>query len=163
MRLLRSARSLREQYEGAVQWLNLAIEEFGRILVEDEFLSVLQKDLLLQSVQDILRDMQRNNIDLENLTVSDLGVFANPTMNMKLLTVHGAKGREFDGVAIMGLHEGQIPNWRARTNEEIDEYRRQLYVGITRAKRILIYITDSERARNQPSRFLGRGELDILQ
>ncbi|MDX1997775.1 MAG: 3'-5' exonuclease, partial [Thermoanaerobaculia bacterium] len=52
------------------------------------------------------------------------------------------------------LHEGRIPNYRARTREECEEAKRLFYVGVTRAKRILLYVTDGSDPRNQPSRFL---------
>ena len=76
--------------------------------------------------------------------------------------MHGAKGLEFDAVALVGLHEGQIPNRRSRTVDEIDESRRLFYVAMTRAKRLLMYITDDGRAANSPSRFLGSEGLGLL-
>jgi DNA helicase-2/ATP-dependent DNA helicase PcrA len=70
--------------------------------------------------------------------------------------MHGAKGLEWEAVALIGLHEGQIPNYRARSQDEIDEHCRLLYVGITRAKRFLLYVTDRASIRNVPSRFLNQ-------
>jgi DNA helicase-2/ATP-dependent DNA helicase PcrA len=81
---------------------------------------------------------------------------------MKLLTMHKAKGREFDAVAVVDLHDGRVPDFRARSIEEVNEGKRLLYVAITRAKRILFYFTDEEHPRNVPSRFLGEGELGVL-
>jgi DNA helicase-2/ATP-dependent DNA helicase PcrA len=71
-----------------------------------------------------------------------------------LLTLHRAKGLEFDAVFLPWLVEGELPFKRARTRREVDEERRLLYVGMTRAKRVL-WLTWS----GKPSRFLR--ELDI--
>jgi DNA helicase-2/ATP-dependent DNA helicase PcrA len=64
---------------------------------------------------------------------------------VQLLTLHRAKGLEFEAVFLPRLDEGELPNRRA----DVDEERRLLYVGITRAKRHLL-VTWS----GKPSRFL---------
>ena len=66
-----------------------------------------------------------------------------------LLTLHRAKGLEFDTVFLPRLEERELPARQARTPAEIDEERRLLYVGMTRAKRTL-WLTSS----GKPSRFL---------
>ena len=66
-----------------------------------------------------------------------------------LLTLHGAKGLEFEAVFLPRVQERELPVRQAKTDEEIAEERRLLYVGMTRAKRHLA-ITWS----GQPSRFL---------
>jgi DNA helicase-2/ATP-dependent DNA helicase PcrA len=66
-----------------------------------------------------------------------------------LLTLHRAKGLEFDVVFLPRLEEKELPSRQARTPAEIDEERRLLYVGMTRAERVL-WLTWSGRA----SRFL---------
>ena len=63
-----------------------------------------------------------------------------------LLTLHRAKGLEFEAVYLPRLEEGELPNRRA----DVDEERRLLYVGITRAKRHLLVTW-----AGKPSRFLG--------
>jgi DNA helicase II / ATP-dependent DNA helicase PcrA len=62
-----------------------------------------------------------------------------------LLTLHRAKGLEFEAVYVPRLEEGELPNRRA----DVDEERRLLYVGLTRAKRHLLVTWDGK-----PSRFL---------
>jgi DNA helicase II / ATP-dependent DNA helicase PcrA len=66
-----------------------------------------------------------------------------------LLTLHGAKGLEFESVFLPRLQERELPIRQAKTDEEVAEERRLLYVGMTRAKRHLA-LTWSAR----PSRFL---------
>jgi len=62
-----------------------------------------------------------------------------------LLTLHRAKGLEFEAVHLPRLEEGELPNRRA----DVDEERRLLYVGLTRAKRYLLVTW-----AGKPSRFL---------
>ena len=66
-----------------------------------------------------------------------------------LLTYHGAKGLEFEVVLLPRVEEKELPHKQARAAAEIDEERRLLYVGMTRAKRALA-ITWVRK----PSRFL---------
>src|SRR5439155_19878805 len=66
-----------------------------------------------------------------------------------LLTLHGAKGLEFEAVFVARVEEKELPTRLAKTPDEIAEERRLLYVGLTRAKRRL-FVTWT----GQPSRFL---------
>jgi DNA helicase-2/ATP-dependent DNA helicase PcrA len=66
-----------------------------------------------------------------------------------LLTLHRAKGLEFEAVFLPRLEEKELPSRQARTAAEIAEERRLLYVGMTRAKQVL-WLTWSGTA----SRFL---------
>lgn len=70
-------------------------------------------------------------------------------------TLHSAKGLEWDSVYLVGLAEGLLPVVHARGAAAIDEERRLLYVGITRARRRLsISWARRGRSERQPSRFL---------
>ncbi len=79
-----------------------------------------------------------------------------------LMTLHSAKGLEFDCVYITGVEEGIFPGDMSRGSEDdLEEERRLAYVGITRAKKKLYMTRCSMRMlfgstrRNFPSRFLG--------
>ncbi|MFB9959741.1 ATP-dependent helicase [Agromyces bracchium] len=80
-----------------------------------------------------------------------------------IATLHSAKGLEWDEVHLPGLTEGMLPIAYATGFEAIDEERRLLYVGITRARRRLSLSfsrwSAGRRAEREPSRFLR--ELDI--
>ena len=72
-----------------------------------------------------------------------------------LLTLHGAKGLEFEVVFIPRVEEKELPIRQARRPGEIAEERRLLYVGLTRAKRYLALTWSGK-----PSRFLRELEID---
>ena len=79
------------------------------------------------------------------LSSSD-GVEADPA-RVSLLTLHSTKGLEFSRVYVVGVEDNQLPGWRElqeRREKEIQEARRLLYVGMTRAKDRLI-LTRAER------------------
>lgn len=153
-RLIYEARFLHATHSGAVAWLEAAARAFTAILIEEEYLNRAEKDLFAMSVEEMKADMRNNRVDLQNLTIDDLGIYASPEAALKLSTLHNAKGREYQAVAIIDLHEGKLPHYQARTAEEYEEAKRLFYVGVTRAKRILLYVTDGSSPRNQPSRFL---------
>lgn len=152
--LLAEAQRLETQLFGGVAWLEAAAAVFAEILRRREYLTDAESDLFATSVEEMKADMRRNKIDLANLTIEDLGVYANTNAALKLSTIHNAKGREYQGVAMIDLHERRIPSSYARTDYDIEEQKRLFYVGLTRAKRLLLYVTDDSGARSGPSRFL---------
>ncbi|HEY0485742.1 MAG TPA: ATP-dependent DNA helicase UvrD2 [Mycobacteriales bacterium] len=87
-----------------------------------------------------------------------------PTVEgVTLASLHAAKGLEWDAVFLVGLAEGMMPIAYARTPEQLEEERRLLYVGITRAREHLWLSWASARAPGgrggrRPSRFLPAGE-----
>jgi DNA helicase-2/ATP-dependent DNA helicase PcrA len=66
---------------------------------------------------------------------------------VNLLTLHRAKGLEFEAVFIPRLQEKELPSKQARTPAELAEERRLLYVGMTRAKRVLWLTWSGKRSR----------------
>ena len=77
-----------------------------------------------------------------------------------LMTIHAAKGLEFPAVFIVGLEEGLFPSSRSDDEDSIEEERRLAYVGMTRARKLLILtyagsrFSNGQRSYNMPSRFL---------
>lgn len=83
----------------------------------------------------------------ENTLYRDLNTENENEDYITLMTVHNAKGLEFDAVFITGLEQGVFPHYFSLEEEGgIDEERRLLYVAITRAKRKL-YLTYSKKRR----------------
>lgn len=87
-----------------------------------------------------------------------------------MMTLHSAKGLEFDNVFIPGMEENTFPSYMATlSEEEMQEERRLAYVGITRAKKRLFLITSRMRtlfgktSYNRPSRFLAELPASLVQ
>ncbi len=82
--------------------------------------------------------------------------FSNAKDMVNILTLHGSKGLEYKYVWIPDLNEGIIPSRSAIYEPEKEEERRMLYVGMTRAKEVLImsYICGTKENAMLPSRFL---------
>jgi DNA helicase-2/ATP-dependent DNA helicase PcrA len=86
-----------------------------------------------------------------------------------LMTLHNAKGLEFDAVFIIGCEEGVFPHSRSIEEGNLEEERRLCYVGITRARQRL-YLTCARRrnlfggaGHNLPSRFLGEIPTELTE
>ena len=75
---------------------------------------------------------------------------------LRLMTMHSSKGLEFDVVFLPNLNEGVIPSRKSTEDEQIEEERRLLYVGMTRAKNKLYmsYVSGNGDDNRSPSRFL---------
>jgi DNA helicase-2/ATP-dependent DNA helicase PcrA len=94
------------------------------------------------------------------------------TIPVSLMTLHSAKGLEFDCVFLAGLEEGVLPHGRSLSKPaDIEEERRLFYVGMTRAKQSLFfsraiyrrsYGEDRLRA-SLPSRFLAEIPGDLIE
>ena len=93
-------------------------------------------------------------------------------VNVTLMTLHAAKGLEFDNVYLAGLEEGVLPHSRStERDEDVEEERRLFYVGMTRAKQSLTLTRalyrrtwGEERLRiSAPSRFLAEVPAELIE
>ena len=87
--------------------------------------------------------------------------------NVKLMTIHTAKGMEFPYVFICGMNEGVFPSRKTISPEDMEEERRIAYVAMTRAEKEL-FLSDSEGTANDgifkyPSRFIFDAGLENLR
>jgi DNA helicase-2/ATP-dependent DNA helicase PcrA len=101
-------------------------------------------------------------LEAHDRAVARLEALRRPDAPIELVTVHGAKGREWQTVVVLGMEEDRFPNRRSLVDapdlhRAVEEERRLAYVALTRATRRLILAYDPER----PSRFLG--EMGLLR
>jgi len=90
--------------------------------------------------------------------------------SVTLMTLHNAKGLEFPVVFIIGLEDGVFPHYRSMGDQaELEEERRLMYVGVTRARERL-YLTHAwsrtlfgTSSYNPPSRFLGEIPSELVR
>lgn len=108
---------------------------------------------------------------LQNLSLqTDLDNRRVDTPVVRLMTMHNAKGMEFDYVYVVGLEDGLLPHSMSMNdNDDIEEERRLFYVAITRAKNSLqLHYAHTRRMGdtvqfNQPSRFLALVPDELLE
>ncbi|WP_151983886.1 UvrD-helicase domain-containing protein [Acinetobacter nosocomialis] len=132
---------------------------------------------LFTSIQNLINraeDVDEKNIEsvIRKLVLLDLleqQQEEEDTDKVNLLTLHAAKGLEFPFVYIMGLEEELLPHKNSIAAETIEEERRLMYVGITRARQGLT-LTLAEQRKNggqmkqmTPSRFLDELPQDELE
>jgi DNA helicase-2/ATP-dependent DNA helicase PcrA len=119
------------------------VEGRGRVENIEEFLSAA-KDFEERYIENSLEDFLAHisllaDVDKTDETKKD---------NVTLMTVHAAKGLEFDTVFITGLEEGTFPIiHQDEMNDDLEEERRLFYVAITRAKRMLYITHANDRMR----------------
>ena len=101
--------------------------------------------------------------------VADISEHKEEKDAVTLMTIHSAKGLEFDCVFLCGMEEGIFPHQNSfESDDEIEEERRLCYVGITRARKVL-YLTNAHsrilygrEQVNPPSRFIKEIDKDLL-
>lgn len=95
---------------------------------------------------------------LEEIALAkDLDKVSQDNNQLLVITVHQAKGLEFDTVFLAGLCENEFPSYYSIRDRKIEEEKHLFYVAMTRAKKRLFlstYLTNANGYTNQPSRFL---------
>lgn len=104
------------------------------------------------SLLDIIRITGLSNGELESLIIN-----RTKKPRIPIITVHQAKGLEFDTVFLAGIQNNTFPSYMSIKSGDLDEEKRVFYVAITRAKKRLIITYTSQGKygrRNEPSHFL---------
>jgi ATP-dependent DNA helicase UvrD/PcrA len=171
-------KSLRALTDDFVRWRNLSAtmphtDLAGQILDESGYTAMWQKDKSpqaqsrLENLKELIRFMGEFDslaAFLEHVALVMDADQATEGDRVSLMTLHGAKGLEFDVVFLPGWEEGLFPHKRAvdeNGDAGLEEERRLAYVGITRArKRLTISFAQNRRVHGSwqsasPSRFLG--------
>jgi len=146
------------------------LEEEGTAEAESR-LENIGELISVASKYDSLENGMSLNVFLEEVAlISDLDRLDDGDNAVTLMTLHAAKGLEFPHVFMIGLEEGIFPHTRSLMDpEQLEEERRLMYVGITRAERTLHMAYARERMlygdikRNTPSQFLYDLPTDIIQ
>lgn len=159
-KVLQAAASAKSRSSLAVDWLRFAAIGITNVLLDAGFLPEASKNAIIDSAENMIADITERDTE-GTLTVEELGIFARPNECVQLMTIHKSKGREFEAVAVIEAHDGNIPHFSVKQIQEhqvrqarYDEARRVTYVAATRAMRVLMIFTDTSDNRNQPTPFL---------
>lgn len=123
------------------------LDSLVRKQTEEEFNRRKNVEELLISIHDYVQSNPAATLEdyLGGITLrSDIDDWSNKE-KVSLMTLHNAKGLEFETVFITGLEDGIIPHYKSMEESRYEEERRLLYVGITRAKRKLYLTAATQR------------------
>ena len=140
----------------------------------------LEADIRLENLEEfksITKNFEENNgvISLEEFLeeislVADMEEHKSNDDVVTLMTIHSAKGLEFDHVFLIGMEEGLFPHSNCLDSEDdIEEERRLCYVAVTRAKKTLTLVNAKRRMLygntnvNMPSRFISEISDEYLE
>lgn len=130
------------------------IESISRIENLNEFKSITKE------FEDKTGNISLEDFLLEISLVSDVNENKKDINGVSLMTLHSAKGLEFDVVFVMGLEDGIFPHINSIEEGNLEEERRLFYVAITRSKEYLYLLNAKRRllfgntTSNPPSRFV---------
>lgn len=109
--------------------------------VNEQFVKLSEefKDKIDENVLKYLNDLSKNFTDKNDFlhevsVLTEADTLDERADRIRLMTLHASKGLEFKCVFLAGLENEIIPLYRAKESHEIEEERRLLYVGMTRAK-----------------------------
>lgn len=182
-KLATTMRNLLEQFEdwrnilatqGPVVALDIVLEESGYIAMWKADKSPEAPGRLenLKELSRALADFETLQTFLEHVALVTEVEAQEDGAKVSMMTLHGAKGLEFDTVFLPGWEEGVFPNQRALDeggNKSLEEERRLAYVGITRAKQRAIILHAANRRiyanwqSSIPSRFIDELPEEVIR
>ncbi len=142
------------RYKDAAELLKAIVESTGYMTDLDEPRAENVKEFIASAAGKDVKEFA------DKLSLASGSEESSAEGHVRLITLHCAKGLEFPVVFVAGMEEGLLPYFKAKAPEELAEERRLLYVGMTRARDILI-LTGARKRRlfdklkeQKPSRFL---------
>lgn len=142
--------------------------------------NTLESDLRLENLEEFKSitasfEEQTGSVNLSDFLeeislIADISEHKSYDDEVTLMTIHSAKGLEFSVVFLIGMEESIFPHANSLMERDgLEEERRLMYVGITRAKELL-YLTNAKRRMlygreniNPPSRFIEEIDADLLE
>lgn len=163
----------------------LPLDEFLDVLLDKtgylDYLKTLENaDTKIENVQELRSSMAKYMQEADEPSLSgfleEVALYTEADRDdgsddkVTLMTVHSAKGLEFDNIFVIGLDDGIFPSSRSFDSEEdMEEERRLAYVAITRAKKRLYLANAAQRMifgqtqRNVTSRFMREIGSDLIE
>jgi DNA helicase-2/ATP-dependent DNA helicase PcrA len=177
-----------QQIEGFRKMLNeVTFNDFiDRILIDSGYIEMLEsddkKDVRIENLMEFKTMLAENEKTYADYTREEMLMFLLEEVTLKseekqsdvedgvtMLTLHAAKGLEFRVVFIVNLESGIFPSSRVDSIADLEEERRLMYVGITRAKEKLYFTnaqvrqTFGEIARTIDSPFINEINKDLIE
>jgi DNA helicase-2/ATP-dependent DNA helicase PcrA len=134
-----------------------------------EFAEQIDENILQYFAKLAQTHKMKNEFIHEVSLLSEIDTLDKRADRISLLTLHSSKGLEFKCVFIVGLEQGVIPFYRAKEQNEVEEEKRLLYVGMTRAEKRLFLTRAVKRKwlgtykKLAPSPFLEKIGNDMLK